>query len=113
MNRDDTVSTVLQNRLRRTIPRELGIALIAKNWDSMRATPHCGCTQIVNSASRIGRTVDPQQQRSLRVVFADGIQIDSAAIVTRHGNCATPGQSCTHFVRRVRNSWVQNGVEPW
>ena len=72
----------------------------------MRTTPNSRCPKIVNCAGRIRWAVDPQQQCPLGVLFTNGIQINSATIVTRHSDGTTTGQSGAHFVRWVGNGWI-------
>jgi hypothetical protein len=71
MDRQDAVVTVFENRSRRRGPRELAVALVARDENVVRPSPQRYSLEVVEKPARIGRRVRPQDERALGVTWID------------------------------------------
>ena len=76
MHGDEPGAAVLEDRSRWTVPRELGVALVAEHRDAVGSPPPRRGREVVERPSRVARRVDPQTERPLGVVRVDGRQIE-------------------------------------
>ena len=76
----------------------------------MGPTPLGGGAEVVETARRVPRSVDPQAQRTRRVGGVDGIEANSPLGIDRDGHGAASGQQRTHRVGRIGHGRVEHGV---
>ena len=101
MDAEHAVNPRRQDRAGRTLPGELQVALVAQHQHVVGAAPACCCGQVVESARRIARRVDPQAQSTRRVTGINAAQVDPPLIVNRHWHGPTPCQRRSHRVGRI------------
>ena len=87
----------------RTVPRELDVALVGQHGHPVPAAPRRRRAQVVDSAGRVARRVDPHAEGPLGVLGGDVVEIGV-------GHRPAPGQRGAHRVGGVADLWVQDGV---
>ena len=107
---DHPVETVLDDRVPRSGPRELDVALVAEHGDAVGPAPCGGVCQVVDRTCRVGGRVDPETQGLAGVVRADRGQVEVPARVDVNGHRPAPGQHCTHGIRGIGDSGIEDGV---
>ncbi len=112
VDRDHAVAPALQDRTRRPVPGELGIALVGEHGDRVGPAPGRLRVEVPEATGRVGGRIRPQQQGTRRVGGADGAEIEPAdpPRLGRHRHGAAAGQLRAHGVGRIRHGRVQHRV---